>query len=111
MLTKKYGMSVAGCGCHESPYLDDVSKKSVEHIDAGFYGDSKSCSDVLCSEIQWIDPSDDYYWDKYHEAIKSSPDAVAIVDAKAVFSKIERGSESPVDELIRERREEEKRKR
>jgi hypothetical protein len=60
-LTRKYGVAISGCGCCGSPFLRydaDVSNSRAGYATSEGYED-----------LQWIAPSDDYYWGKYSKNI------------------------------------------
>lgn len=58
-LTRKHGVSVCGCGCCGSPWLNEDADVSDER--AG-YGET-------VSGLRWIAPSDEYSWTQYSAGI------------------------------------------
>jgi hypothetical protein len=54
-LTRKYGISIGGCGCCGSPWLDEDADISDKR--AG-YSQASGC-------LAWVAPSDDYDWRNY----------------------------------------------
>lgn len=60
-LTRKYQLAVAGCGCCDSPRLDELDDSQFDER-AG-YG-----TDGVC-EIAWIAPEGNWDWDHYSESI------------------------------------------
>lgn len=55
-LTLKHGVSIGGCGCCGSPWLNEDADVSDER--AGY------CSEDGC-ELLWVAPSDEYDWEHY----------------------------------------------
>ena len=55
-LTRKYKISIGGCGCCGSPRL--YCLKASDLVENAGYG--SDCD----SEIAWISPNDKYNWDK-----------------------------------------------
>lgn len=58
-LTRETGISIGGCGCCASPFL----------IDAEITSEKSGYGVSYAGEISWIDPSDDYDWEKFSKGI------------------------------------------
>ena len=58
-LTRETGIRICGCGCCGSPYMAEAEISS-EKSGYGF---------GYAGEVSWLDPKDDYYWEKYSESI------------------------------------------
>ena len=57
-LTRKHGISIGGCGCCGSPWLDAEAEVSDQR--AGY---------ALCDNLKWVEPSDSYNWERYADGI------------------------------------------
>lgn len=57
-LTKKHKVSIGGCGCCGSPYLDDAD--GACQPEAGY---------VYVKELRWVHPAFPYDWEKYADKI------------------------------------------
>lgn len=57
-LTRKHGISIGGCGCCGSPWLN--AEADVSDQRAGY---------ALCDELKWVAPSDSYNWEHYANGI------------------------------------------
>lgn len=56
-LTRETGVIISGCGCCASPYLEEIKRPIDER--AGYaWG---------FSDVQWIDPNDEYNWREYKD--------------------------------------------
>ena len=58
-LTRKHGVSIGGCGCCGSPWLD--AKADVSDQRAGY--------SMSSGELMWVAPSDKYDWEHYSSGI------------------------------------------
>lgn len=58
-LSKKYGISIAGCGCCGSPRLTEMSGKDFDD-EAGY------CN---VDQLTYVSQEDIYDWEKYHKEI------------------------------------------
>ena len=56
-LTIRTGMTIGGCGCCGSPFVDKMEDKERTVIDSSGY--------VLCPEVKWVSPNDAYDFRKY----------------------------------------------
>lgn len=57
-LTRKHGISIGGCGCCGSPWLDEEADVKDER--AGYTEET--------GELRWLVPGD-YYWDKHAASV------------------------------------------
>ncbi len=64
-LTRQTGVVIAGCGCCSSPFL--VKDTEITSDKSGYaYG---GFSEVLAQDVCWVDPSDEYEWERWSHLI------------------------------------------
>jgi hypothetical protein len=63
-LTRQTGITIAGCGCCGSPFLNDLQE--FESEESAGYGIG------YAGEVTWISPSDEYSWKNYNKSIVKS---------------------------------------
>ena len=69
LLSRKYRIKIAGCGCCGSPYLMPLKKKEM-HPDAGYAMD-------FCNEnTGWVSRDDDFAWKLCRDNIIKPPPVV-----------------------------------
>lgn len=63
-LTREYGISIGGCGCCGSPWLDEEA--DVSDARSGY---SVSDGEGATERIEWLTPTDDFGWNRYADKI------------------------------------------
>lgn len=62
-LTRKTGITIGGCGCCNSPWIDEAKESDALSDPRSGYGFG------YAGEVRWISPKDKYSWENFSDSI------------------------------------------